>query len=248
MQISVAISCFDRRPAWLFFWWGQLGLYDDHRKQEETKHSLGLFSVADWSAFGVLVSIWQQHGVCGTESVTVSTVAAPVCCSQAVIDYWSDSVWHRQWRKSFHPAGRTVQTKQIDVGASTSSGRDQNTSTWNQLMTRQGSDDAHGFTSCHVLQWAPTCWFVGDSNKLHRSSDVNLDPGWVTANSSSWGLNSSLIRLSKSVHTNTLWYPHRITAGFIKHHDFMQIKISGTNRLHVSTQRQKEVHVEHLLN
>ena len=28
----------------------------------------------------------------------------------------------------------------------------------------------------------------------------------------------------------------------------MQINITGTNGLHVSTQKQKEVHVEHLLN
>lgn len=69
-----------------------------------------------------------------------STVVSPACCSQAVIDYWSDSVWHRQWRKSLRPAGRTFHTKQIDVRASTSSGRDQNTSTWNQLTTQQGDD------------------------------------------------------------------------------------------------------------
>lgn len=28
-----------------------------------------------------------------------------------------------------------------------------------------------------MLQCAPTRWLVGDSNKLDRSSEVNLDPG-----------------------------------------------------------------------
>lgn len=37
-----------------------------------------------------------------------------------------------------------------------------------------------------VLQHRLTRGLVGDSNKLDRSSDVNLDdPGWVEANSSS---------------------------------------------------------------
>ena len=36
-----------------------------------------------------------------------------------------------------------------------------------------------------VRPGARTCGLVGDSNRLDRSSDVNLDPGWMLISSSS---------------------------------------------------------------